>query len=332
MLYLLPGSSSMVGIPQCFGAIINPHAYFYVRKPVIEGRWWASDNGAFSNKFSLERLLSWLELHRAYQSTCLFAVVPDVVSDWFSTCLMFEQLAPQLQEMGYPLAFVAQDGQVPHLVPWGQIRCLFIGGSTEWKLSQPVVELIQLARQRRIWVHVGRVNSVKRILWCRKHGVSSVDGTYPRFAGMPATIQRFTPALQGGPYAMQTTVPVAVCPAFRKDGSPCARPATATGFCPTHTPRVPQPVAKTPEGEPLFRRNATAYLSNWCIPQCKEIVRALGQMTARPRGEQLEGGPEYPTFDAAAKDFREQATDLQKGLETWLTALSAKQVKEPKKR
>ena len=62
-------------------------------------------------------------------------------------------------------------------MPWGRMACLFVGGSTGWKLSQASRDLIGEAKRRRKWVHVGRVNSRKRIRWCVENAADSFDGS-----------------------------------------------------------------------------------------------------------------------------------------------------------
>ncbi|HXF62680.1 MAG TPA: hypothetical protein VNK95_13745, partial [Caldilineaceae bacterium] len=58
---------------------------------------------------------------------------------------------------------------------------LFIGGSTGWKLSEAADWCIRRAKERGVWVHAGRVNSLRRIRHFQLIGVDSVDGTYIRF-------------------------------------------------------------------------------------------------------------------------------------------------------
>lgn len=53
---------------------------------------------------------------------------------------------------------------------------LFIGGTTEWKLSANVDWLIAEAQDGGKWVHVGRVNSARRIRHFHEVGVDSIDG------------------------------------------------------------------------------------------------------------------------------------------------------------
>jgi hypothetical protein len=78
-----------------------------------------------------------------------------------------------------PRALLAvQDGMTPedvrpHLGPRVGI---FVGGSTEWKL-QTLAQWSHLGREAGTWVHVGRVNTARRIKLCVQAGATSFDGT-----------------------------------------------------------------------------------------------------------------------------------------------------------
>lgn len=54
---------------------------------------------------------------------------------------------------------------------------LFLGGTTEWKLGPDARAITADARERGVWVHMGRVNTLRRITQARDMGCSSVDGT-----------------------------------------------------------------------------------------------------------------------------------------------------------
>jgi EAL domain-containing protein (putative c-di-GMP-specific phosphodiesterase class I) len=42
--------------------------------------------------------------------------------------------------------------------------------------------LVREAKERGMWVHVGRVNTLQRICWCMALGVDSIDGSgFARF-------------------------------------------------------------------------------------------------------------------------------------------------------
>lgn len=143
---------------------------------------WAADTGCFQapEEFRLDNYFRWLD--RQHRDRCLFATCPDVVADWDATLERSLPVIPELRNLGYCPAIVAQDGAIPATVPWDDIDALFIGGSTEWKLQDPVViDLLDEAGRRGKWKHLGRVNSGERVIIAALRGCDSVDGTYLTF-------------------------------------------------------------------------------------------------------------------------------------------------------
>lgn len=136
---------------------------------------WAADNSAFSH-FDPASFCGFLGTVARIPG-CLWVTAPDIWQDSKTTLDRFNRWQPVLAEVGLPVAFVTQDGSEDLDMPWGRMACLFVGGSTAWKLSQASRDLIGEAKRRRKWVHVGRVNSLKRIRWCVECGVDSFDGS-----------------------------------------------------------------------------------------------------------------------------------------------------------
>lgn len=142
---------------------------------------WAADNAAFSG-FNREQWVRMLERHKNVPN-CLFCVAPDVIGKAKETIEMFEIYEPIIRASGLPVAFVAQDGLTVEQTPWDKLDCLFIGGSTEFKLSARVVELAAKAKSLKKWLHVGRVNSMRRLQFSFDIHADSVDGSgYSKFA------------------------------------------------------------------------------------------------------------------------------------------------------
>lgn len=146
-----------------------------------EGVTWCADNGAFSNRFNEARWWAFLEKNAHDAGTCLFAVAPDVVGDAKATLARSLPWLPKIRELGYPAAFVAQDGIGDTEIPWDEFDALFIGGSTDFKMGPEVPPLIAEAKQRGKHVHAGRVNSGKRYRYFRDLGCDTADGTYLTF-------------------------------------------------------------------------------------------------------------------------------------------------------
>jgi len=173
-------------------------------------RLWAADNGCFAQgaDFDTDAWWEWVRSlpdsptrfgcrGSAYESRlmvrgtdtpvpfgCLFVVAPDVVGDANAT---WERSAPWLAKVrraGYPVALVAQDGAEDHAAMWDEIDAwdtVFIGGTDEWKLSTWAHEVAHAAQRSAKWVHVGRVNSWRRLARVAAWDTDSVDGTYLRF-------------------------------------------------------------------------------------------------------------------------------------------------------
>lgn len=140
------------------------------------------DNGCFTQPHLYDEAayLDWI----AERPGGLFATAPDVVGDAELTLERSIPVLPMIREAGAPAALVAQDGleELAHLIPWSELDCLFVGGSTDWKLSEESGELMREARARGKHVHVGRVNSLRRMRWSRDNGAHSADGTFVSFA------------------------------------------------------------------------------------------------------------------------------------------------------
>jgi hypothetical protein len=125
-----------------------------------------------------EAWLAWLASRPADRERCLFAVAPDVVGDAWRTLSRSWPFLPVIRELGYPAAFVAQDGADETGIPWDDLDVLFVGGTDAYKLGDHAAELVHLARSHGKGVHVGRINS--RLRWDRFEalGADTADGTF----------------------------------------------------------------------------------------------------------------------------------------------------------
>jgi len=155
---------------------------------------WAVDTGCFLHpeSFSLQKYLDWLRMRQQWQPTCLFATAPDVVRDAQATWERSKEVLPQLRELGYAAALVAQDGIEHMAIDWNAFDVLFVGGSTQWKLSEIAYDLIAEAVNQRKWIHIGRVNSLRRLRAMRLGGAHSADGTKIKFGpdvNLPLVVQ-----------------------------------------------------------------------------------------------------------------------------------------------
>lgn len=160
--------------PERLGHLLTPRNRNSVASLVRTGLPWAVDNGAFSG-FDADAFRS-LVRRAAGQPRLLWVVCPDVVADARATLDLFDQWQPELSGMGLPVAFVLQDGQEDLSLP-ADFDCLFIGGTTEFKLSEAAADLVTEAKGRGAWVHMGRVNSLKRMRHAQAIGCDSIDGS-----------------------------------------------------------------------------------------------------------------------------------------------------------
>lgn len=182
MLYLtgsIPKSPEAVAaINQLgLGVMAQPRSYSASK---VDGWVWAADNGCFNEKWQPDHWLDWLDKMRSVPG-CLFAVVPDKVGDAYATRQLFSEWCAMVTDLGYRPAYVAQDGATCASIPWSDIECLFVGGSTEWKLSRHAETVVREAKRLGKWVHMGRVNSQKRMMLAASWGVDSCDGTFLKY-------------------------------------------------------------------------------------------------------------------------------------------------------
>jgi hypothetical protein len=145
------------------------------------GKPWACDNGAFAG-FREKAFLKMLSKMQGLPG-CLWVAAPDVVCDAAGTRERFDRWEPVIREMGFPVALVAQNGLTIETTPWDRLDCLFIGGDDTFKLGPDARALVLAAKERGKLVHMGRVNTLRRLRYAYEIGVDTVDGTqFSRFA------------------------------------------------------------------------------------------------------------------------------------------------------
>lgn len=195
------------------GAIDTPEQ----RNVIPDGVPWCADNGVFGKGYPGDGpWLEWVASRPWDQRLCLFVVAPDVVGDAAGTLARSVPFLPAIRSLGYPAAFVAQNGAEQLDVPWDELDALFLGGGlecpqhgqemeprtvhrrppgarggllprhfcgtcgselVEWKLGAGAAGLAGEARARGKWVHMGRVNTRGRLRHAHAIGCHSVDGT-----------------------------------------------------------------------------------------------------------------------------------------------------------
>lgn len=144
-----------------------------------DGVTWCADNGCYGKGYPGDAAwLAWLESNAHDVARCAFAVAPDVVGDAEATLARSRPFLEAIRSLGYPAAYVAQDGTEQVEPPWKLLDVLFIGGSTQWKLGPHAAIVAEAAKARGKWVHCGRVNSERRLKYAQAIGCDSADGTF----------------------------------------------------------------------------------------------------------------------------------------------------------
>lgn len=106
-------------------------------------------------------------------------IIPDIVAGGLRSLDFSLRWHNRLTGIA-PLLLPVQDGMTASNVvhPIRQLRLLgiFVGGSTEFKLTT-LPQWGQLAHELGCWLHVGRVNTARRVHLCKAAGAHSFDGT-----------------------------------------------------------------------------------------------------------------------------------------------------------
>jgi hypothetical protein len=113
-----------------------------------------------------------------------WTVLPDIVGAGHRSLAFSLSWLPRLAPLPGRLLIAVQDGLEPADVrPYLSDRVgIAVGGSTEWKIKT-IPSWGRLAQETGCWLHVLRVNSVKRILLCQDAQATSFDGSgVSRFA------------------------------------------------------------------------------------------------------------------------------------------------------
>ena len=166
------------------GMIVQPKTYreSYLDRAGLY-KWVAIDNGRFTE--AGRRLFRHAEYDRLIGEGLeragdhlLFAVAPDVPFDWTETLRLSRPWLHRIRRLGCPAALCAQEGMTLESIPWDEFDALFIGGADAFKEGPQVRAACREAKRQGKWVHMGRVNGLRRLRIALEFGVGSVDGTY----------------------------------------------------------------------------------------------------------------------------------------------------------
>ena len=168
-----------------------------LRAKSLRIRGYALDNGAFTyhrkNQPFNDR--AFVRMVRRFGYNADWIVIPDVLFDARSTIDLAKKWIPIIEKAcpETPMLFVWQDGMsIRDLAPFVSAGIgIFLGGSAAEKFKI-LRDVSGFCSRKNVWLHVGRVNSVKRVKACKAHGVCSFDGSgYTRFDRTLETVHRY---------------------------------------------------------------------------------------------------------------------------------------------
>lgn len=136
----------------------------------------SADNGAFSG-LDVGAFCSMLGQYQEAKIPLEWVACPDVVGDDVSTFGLWVQWHKIIRAFGFRPALVLQDGMELMDIIAFKPPAVFIGGSTDYKLGPVVRKIVQWARSENKPVHMGRVNTEKRIRYAVEIGCTSCDGS-----------------------------------------------------------------------------------------------------------------------------------------------------------
>lgn len=155
------------------GVLITPSAG---NSPPPVGVYWACDNSAFTG-FDHAKFRQMLKKIKD-RPDCRWVACPDVVGDHEATLKLWHENVRLILDHGQLAAFVAQDGCTVESLPWGAgMSAVFIGGTTRWKLGSEAARIVHEANRRMLPTHMGRVNTLRRLMLAQTLGVTTVDGS-----------------------------------------------------------------------------------------------------------------------------------------------------------
>jgi hypothetical protein len=160
------------------GPLDHGRSLFGMRYALDNGAWPAFSQGI---EWSAEAFEDALE---EFGPAADFIVVPDVVADAAASLELTREWLPRMLKRpdlaGVPLLIAVQDGmtqaEIGGILELDRRLGIFIGGSTEWKVPA-IIPWARWAKDLGRYVHVGRVNTARRIRLCAAGGADSFDGT-----------------------------------------------------------------------------------------------------------------------------------------------------------
>jgi hypothetical protein len=193
------------------GVLSTPKTTYRKQLQAAVYRWTAFDNGAFTLgashlDFAHDRWWFWANdvirgLSAEAHSRVLFLALPDAIDVTDpkitnappkvtgypeKTLAWAARWIPHAKTLGVPLALVAGNGMEGHLdeIPWADLEWIFLGGDDDWKLGGGARLVVKATHYHGLKVHMGRVNSGRRLRYAAELGCDSTDGTFLARAGV----------------------------------------------------------------------------------------------------------------------------------------------------
>ena len=166
--HLLTGPHIMRGhgwrTPRWTDKTMAPHG-------LDNGAWTAYQKGEPFDAPAFERALDVAGEHADW------IVVPDIVAGGRESLEFSLSWLDRMRQFKLNLLAVQDGMELNDIRPHLSDRVgIFVGGTTEWKLDT-MCKWGELARDVGCYLHIGRVNTCKRIRLCKKAGADSFDGT-----------------------------------------------------------------------------------------------------------------------------------------------------------
>lgn len=172
MIYLSP-IANIDPWPDNFGLILSARQPGSIYPKLEAGVPWLLDNGVFTKKYNEKNWINQMNRYKPFADTCVGIAVPDVLYNSKETLSFYKRYSSTIP-LCYKRLIVTQDGMLVTEIPWQDIDGIFVGGSNQHKLND-CFGIVSFAHKHKKHVHVGRVNSLKRMR--RVWFADTVDGT-----------------------------------------------------------------------------------------------------------------------------------------------------------
>lgn len=148
----------------------NPHGFSFA---LDNGAWHAFSAGKPWDEQAFERML--LRLGRFAD----FVTVPDIVMGGLESLELSKRWLERLSWLPGRKLIPVQDGMTPDDIRplLSEDVGIFVGGGDQWKEQSAVRLWGPLKRETGCYLHVGRVNTARRIRVCSEAGADSIDGS-----------------------------------------------------------------------------------------------------------------------------------------------------------